>query len=81
MGASGIYSMIMVISPTMVPAERFPKYMAVVSAVVVMANILGPVLGGVINENESQWRWVFLLKLDHFLIPQAPILSSLINLF
>ncbi|ROW03115.1 hypothetical protein VMCG_05822 [Cytospora schulzeri] len=60
-GASGIYSMIIVIAPELVPPGRFAKYMAIVSTVFIIASVLGPVLGGVINSH-STWRWVFLLK-------------------
>lgn len=61
LGASGIYSMIIVIAPELVPPGKFAKYMAIVSTVFIVASVLGPVLGGVINSH-STWRWVFLLK-------------------
>jgi MFS family permease len=35
--------------------------MAVISSVMAISSILGPLLGGVINQ-QSTWRWVFLLK-------------------
>lgn len=60
-GASGIYSMIMVIAPDMVPPDQYGKYMAIVATVFIVASVLGPILGGVINTHSS-WRWVFLLK-------------------
>jgi predicted MFS family arabinose efflux permease len=53
--------MIMVIAPTLVPTEKFGKYIAIVSTVFVVASVLGPILGGAINAH-STWRWVFLLK-------------------
>ncbi|PGH28477.1 hypothetical protein GX50_08787 [[Emmonsia] crescens] len=61
MGASGIYSMIMVITPTLVPQEKYGKYLAIVASVFAIASILGPILGGVISTN-SAWRWIFLLN-------------------
>ena len=61
MGGSGIYSMVMVIAPEMVPIEKYAKYMAIVSSVFALASTLGPILGGAINDH-STWRWVFLLK-------------------
>ncbi|OJD28332.1 hypothetical protein ACJ73_00257 [Blastomyces percursus] len=61
MGASGIYSMIMVIAPTLVPQEKFGKYLAVIASVFSIASILGPILGGIISTNLA-WRWAFLLN-------------------
>ncbi|OAT05056.1 MFS multidrug transporter [Blastomyces gilchristii SLH14081] len=61
MGASGIYSMILAIAPTLVPQEKFGKYLAVIASVFAIASILVPILGGIIGTN-SAWRWIFLLK-------------------
>lgn len=61
MGASGIYSMTIVIAPTLVPKAEFGKYIAIISTVFALASILGPILGGVVSANGS-WRWVFFLK-------------------
>ncbi|KAI1849686.1 hypothetical protein JX266_004635 [Neoarthrinium moseri] len=64
MGASGIYAMIMVIAPGLVPPEKFGKLMSLVSTVFILASLLGPILGGVINDKKDQsWRWVFLLNI------------------
>jgi MFS family permease len=60
-GASGIYYVVMVIAPDMVPPEKYGKYMVIVSTVFIIASVLGPVLGGIINTHSS-WRWVFLFK-------------------
>lgn len=54
--------MVTVIQPEMVPPENWGNVIAVTSMVMVMSSVLGPVLGGVINDHSS-WRWVFLLKL------------------
>ena len=61
MGGSGIYSMVTVIAPEMVPLQKIGKYMAIITSVFALASVLGPILGGVINSHGS-WRWVFLLK-------------------
>lgn len=61
MGASGIYAMVSVIVPEMVPPEKWGLYIAILSMVSVVASVMGPLLGGVIN-NTGSWRWVFLLK-------------------
>ncbi|TVY27456.1 Efflux pump [Lachnellula hyalina] len=74
-GASGIYSMIMAIAPTMVPEKEFGTYIAIVSTVFVVASVLGPILGGAINSHTT-WRWVFLLN-----APGGSISLILIALF
>ena len=61
MGGSGIFSMVLVIAPTLVPREKIGRYMAVISSVFAIASVLGPILGGAITTH-STWRWVFLLK-------------------
>jgi MFS family permease len=53
--------MVLVLAPTLVPVRKYGKYMAIVATVFLIASVLGPVLGGVINAHSS-WRWVFLLK-------------------
>ncbi|KAF2093099.1 drug resistance transporter EmrB/QacA subfamily [Rhizodiscina lignyota] len=60
-GASGVYTMIIVLAPTLVPKAEFGNYIAIVSTVFVVASVLGPILGGVINHHSS-WRWIFLLN-------------------
>jgi MFS family permease len=53
----------MVLAPSLVPPAKFGAYMAVIATVFLLASVLGPVLGGAINENGGErWRWVFLLK-------------------
>ena len=53
--------MVGVIVTIVVPPAKYGKYMAIISSVFAVASVLGPVLGGAINERSS-WRWVFLLK-------------------
>lgn len=60
-GASGIYAMVNVINPELVPSDKWGNIVAGTSLVLVFSSVLGPVLGGVIN-NHSSWRWVFLLN-------------------
>lgn len=62
MGASGIYSMTLAICPTLIPKAEFGKYIAIISTVFALASVLGPILGGLISNHESSWRWVFFLK-------------------
>ena len=60
-GGSGIYAICTVIFFELVPPEKFASYTSLVSVVFVLSLLLGPILGGVIN-NSSHWRWIFLLK-------------------
>ncbi|OTB13104.1 hypothetical protein K445DRAFT_169866 [Daldinia sp. EC12] len=60
-GGSGIYAMVTCIQPELVPPEKWGNIIAIVSLVSVLSSVLGPILGGAIN-NHSSWRWVFLLN-------------------
>lgn len=63
LGASGIYAMVTVMNPEMVPSNQWGTYVGITSLVFVLSSVLGPILGGVINGHDhSSWRWVFLLK-------------------
>jgi MFS family permease len=53
--------MVGVVVTAVVPSEKYGKYMAIISSVFAVASILGPLLGGAINDYTT-WRWVFLLK-------------------
>ncbi|KAL8364857.1 hypothetical protein RB595_003908 [Gaeumannomyces hyphopodioides] len=60
-GASGMYAMGSVIVPEMVPPEKWGNYISIMPLVVVLSSVLGPILGGFINDHSS-WRWVFFLN-------------------
>lgn len=60
-GGSGIYSLVTVITPLMVPPAKYPTYIAIISSVFAISSVLGPLLGGAISDNAT-WRWVFWLK-------------------
>lgn len=61
MGGSGIYSLVTVMTPLMVPPAKYPTYIAIISSVFAISSVLGPILGGVISDSAT-WRWVFWLK-------------------
>jgi MFS family permease len=50
LGGSGIYAVDMAIFFELVPPEEFPKYISIVSAVYAVSLLLGPILGGLIND-------------------------------
>lgn len=60
-GAAGTYSMAALITYEMVPKAKLPLYGGLNSVAVALATLMGPLLGGLINNNAS-WRWVFYLK-------------------
>jgi MFS family permease len=61
LGASGVYSVVMVVFFEMVPREAYPRYSVIVTGLFAISLFLGPLLGGVINQSTT-WRWVFILK-------------------
>ncbi|KAK4161241.1 major facilitator superfamily domain-containing protein [Cladorrhinum sp. PSN259] len=61
LGASGIYSLVTVMTPLMVPPAKYPTYIAVISSVFAVSSVLGPLLGGAIADHTT-WRWVFWLN-------------------
>ncbi|KAK0722635.1 major facilitator superfamily transporter [Lasiosphaeria miniovina] len=60
-GASGIYSLVTVMTPLLVPPAKLAIYIAVVSSVFAMSSVLGPLLGGAITDHTT-WKWVFFLN-------------------
>jgi hypothetical protein len=76
MGASGIYSLVMVIATNLVPRVNYAKYMAIMSTVFAVASVVGPILGGAISTH-STWRWVFLLKCAKLLHAVSFLISEL----
>ena len=60
-GGGGLYTMVFVILPDMVTPKQYPLYATVLSTVFALSNLVGPILGGLINVHTT-WRWIFLLK-------------------
>ncbi|KAF8428212.1 hypothetical protein EV426DRAFT_631497 [Tirmania nivea] len=60
LGASGIYSMVSVIMPTIVSIKDVAKYDTDFK-LFVLSSVLGPVVGGAITD-EAHWRWVFWIN-------------------
>ena len=60
-GGSGAMSMSFVIVAEMVPATKYAMYGSITSFAFAIVYLLGPMLGGLINEHTT-WRWIFLLK-------------------
>jgi len=60
-GGSGLYSLTFVILPEISPMKMQQSTGAIAGAVVAMAGVLGPVLGGIITRYTT-WRWIFWIK-------------------
>lgn len=54
-------SLSFVIIPEMVPATKYALYGSITSFTFAIAYLLGPLIGGAINDNTT-WRYIFLLK-------------------
>ncbi|KAI0132005.1 major facilitator superfamily transporter [Xylariales sp. AK1849] len=60
-GGSGLYSITMIIFLEITP-DRTKQFLAsLVGIVIAVGGVLGPVLGGIIN-NYTTWRWVFWIN-------------------
>ena len=60
-GGAGLYSMTMVIFPEVSPPSMMPLISTILGAVVAIAGVTGPILGGVLTTDAS-WRWIFWIK-------------------
>ena len=56
-----MYSLSMVMFVQLVPDEKYPALLSLVSCVFGVSLLLGPIVGGAIS-NGTTWRWIFLLK-------------------
>jgi MFS family permease len=60
-GGSGLYSLTFVILPEISPPRLAQATGALAGAVVALAGVLGPLLGGIITKFTT-WRWIFWIK-------------------
>ncbi|KAF2809906.1 MFS general substrate transporter [Mytilinidion resinicola] len=60
-GGSGMYSLTFVAIMKLITPEKLGFYSGIISSVFVIANLLGPILGGVIAD-DTTWRWIFFLN-------------------
>ncbi|PVI00423.1 MFS multidrug transporter-like protein [Periconia macrospinosa] len=60
-GACGIFAIAQVSMFELYPPRLWPLYMSIFTAVITLAVIAGPLLGGAITEGGT-WRWIFLLN-------------------
>jgi len=82
-GFQGIGGGILISLPFIVVGEIFSpreraKYMGILASVFALADVLGPILGGVITDNFG-WRWIFFLNVPVGIAAVSIILYSLPN--
>ncbi|EPS39273.1 hypothetical protein H072_6934 [Dactylellina haptotyla CBS 200.50] len=61
-GAGGIYGLVNVIITDLVPLRDAGKYLATTALVWALADVAGPLLGGIFSQYVS-WRWCFYINL------------------
>ncbi|ORY11222.1 major facilitator superfamily domain-containing protein [Clohesyomyces aquaticus] len=70
-GGSGLYALVFVALMQLATPEQLGLYSGIISSVFAVANLLGPILGGVISDHTT-WRWIFFIN--------GPIVSTAIGL-
>jgi MFS family permease len=77
-GGSGLYSMCTIISLAAVPADKIGDMATYVSLTQAVAVVLGPILGGVITQDQESdnWRWIFYLNLPFCFIAFVGLLVA-----
>ncbi|KAM3069259.1 hypothetical protein ACMFMG_010770 [Clarireedia jacksonii] len=76
LGASGTFAVPTVVFYEMIPRAKYPLYSALIFANVILATVVGPLLGGAVD-NDSTWRWIFLIQIPLGVIALAIIVLIL----
>ncbi|KAF2729272.1 MFS multidrug transporter-like protein [Polyplosphaeria fusca] len=60
-GGSGVFILTQVVFFELMPPEKWPQNLSLVSAIIAFSMVCGPLVGGALS-NHGQWRWIFLLN-------------------
>ncbi|KAF3061049.1 putative MFS-type transporter C16A3.17c [Daldinia childiae] len=63
LGGGGCFALSAICLIESVPQSRYADTMAKNGVFIILATVLGPILGGVISEHTT-WRWIFIIKYD-----------------
>ncbi|KAH8685445.1 MFS multidrug transporter-like protein [Tricladium varicosporioides] len=80
LGGGGNFALASIIFIELVPPELYPKYTSSVSVVFSISLLLGPIIGGALN-NSGTWRWIFLLNVPLGVLAGIALLICLPNNF
>ncbi|KAI1128307.1 major facilitator superfamily domain-containing protein [Nemania abortiva] len=72
-GAGGIYVLIDIVCCDLVPLRDRGMYLGIINAWAGVAAGLGPVIGGLLAQNNN-WRWIFYLNIPICVLPLITIL-------
>lgn len=61
LGLGGLQSLVVIVIAAMVSPRQRGKYMGPIAAVMSVATVAGPLLGGVIVDSPLGWRWCFFV--------------------
>jgi MFS family permease len=60
-GGSGVYSLGTLVFWELLPPERWAANASLVTGVLAVSLVAGPLIGGAITES-GNWQWIFLIK-------------------
>ncbi|ORX97750.1 MFS multidrug transporter-like protein [Clohesyomyces aquaticus] len=60
-GGCGVFALVQLLFFELVPPQKWPAYISLVTGFIALSVIAGPLLGGAITLHGS-WRWIFLLN-------------------
>ena len=56
-----VFSLVQLVFFELVPRAKWPTYVSLVSGVIALSLVVGPLIGGAIAQT-GDWRWIFLIK-------------------
>lgn len=60
-GGGGVFALVQLVFFELVAPRKWPAYISLVTGVIALSVISGPLLGGVIA-SKGGWRWIVLMK-------------------